>query len=266
MTYLGALRDDEPTLELPVVIVPEAGAVRPSGHGRIEVIERAGRIVVHLILCLVPVLMCATVLLVVLGLVPWTAIHDALGELREHDGEAASPPSRPSGNAKDGHDEPAPEPAPDPAAAPPLTAPSVQARPETTAPPPEAPASERATPPSAAPPPGRSTASARPEVRDTPSFRMVAEDLVDGPVTERAVGQLHLGMTIREVTDAIGVEGWNHWPGFHEGPVKPTDPAHQRSVAADPARWEIRIWPEQYFGPEPVEVIFRDGRAVEINR
>ena len=85
-------------------------------------------------------------------------------------------------------------------------------------------------------------------------------------MTQSAVDRLSIGMTIEEVTRTIGIEGWDHVPGFSHGPVTPTDPAvsAQYSADTDESRWTIRAWPEQYFGPASAHVIFRDGRAVEI--
>jgi hypothetical protein len=89
-----------------------------------------------------------------------------------------------------------------------------------------------------------------------------------GPVTQAAVDRLKMGMTIDEVTRTIGVEGWDFELGFATGLVMPSTPAliQLQHADTDLSRWALRQWPVEQFGPAFARVVFRDGRAVEIDR
>jgi len=86
-------------------------------------------------------------------------------------------------------------------------------------------------------------------------------------ITHEIVSELKPGMTVDQVTAVVGVEGWDHAPGFSEGPISPRDPATRQLLAGEPdeSRWTLRAWPSPYFGPVGLSVLFHDGRAVEID-
>ena len=236
--YLRGCDVDGPqTLELPVVTISPRPARSARGSDAVArsltgLVESSGRAVERVLWRVLVPLGVAVLLSAALASVPWTDMTGFVESLRGLAADAGD-----AGDARESPSAVAEGESPD-------YLDSLLSSPPTS----KAPA-----PPAAAP-------------RDDPS-----QPTVQSEVARLDVGSLDRvqpGMTIDEVTATVGVEGWAHSPGFAVALIRPSDPELQRQFGdpADDSTWDLRTWPAPHFGDVGLDVIFRDGRAVEVVR
>lgn len=246
-TVGGPVDADEPTIELPAVVVdPQPHRQQVSaGTGWVEVVVRvvstlghtAERLLVRSMLLLVAVALAGAGA----GTVPWDEVGDFAARARRGIESLADPSIETATEAPDDRQER-----------------SEAVRPEETTrsrsemPGEQRPDTERTTPlpvPPAAPR-GPVVASGEVEVVSTGQA-----------LTWAAIARLRVGMTINEVVDTIG------FPGIDGGayPIRPKDPAVQRAIdtSASWDGWEQMVWPADLHGIG-LTVIFHHGLAVDI--